>query len=71
MLKYLTIATLICLPSFALASNVPFVGKREFDITPATGNVPLVILVVVVVIINILKLTKMGELKSLVVVVVA
>lgn len=40
MLKYLTIATLICLPSFALASNVPFVGKRNFYITPATGDVP-------------------------------
>lgn len=42
MLKYLTIATLICLPSFALASNVPFVGKREFYLSMhvATGDIP-------------------------------
>lgn len=41
MLKYLTIATLICLPSFALASNVPFVGKREFvpSYQVATGDI--------------------------------
>lgn len=42
MLKYLTIATLICLPSFALASNAPFMGKREFyqRTHVASGNIP-------------------------------
>ncbi|OOS22091.1 hypothetical protein [Moraxella pluranimalium] len=39
-INVLTALALVCLPTLAVANNLPFVGKRDFDLTPATGNVP-------------------------------